>query len=175
MKYKLLKSLPDIETGTIIEYKDDKYFFENWSEVHAEFNDIFYRIFHRDSKDWYEEVKEVKTIYDLKEWDIYWNITEWYVSKHSVIQWDFMKTAHIENFLTEREAKRNKLFRELATRTDKWLPEDNDTWYDMDWCYYRWNWNHTQMIFFHQWLVFENEWEYKQWITPENADLLFKI
>jgi hypothetical protein len=28
MKYKLLKPLPDIDAGTIIEYKDDKYFFE---------------------------------------------------------------------------------------------------------------------------------------------------
>lgn len=30
------------------------------------------------------------------------------------------------NFLSEREAKRNKLLRELATRTDKWLPKNND-------------------------------------------------
>jgi hypothetical protein len=40
-----------------------------------------------------------------------------------------MKTAHIENFLTEREAKRNKLLRELAVRIDKWLPKKEDTYY----------------------------------------------
>jgi hypothetical protein len=32
-------------------------------------------------------------------------------------------------FLTEREAKRNKLLRQLATRTDKWLPKEKEEYY----------------------------------------------
>jgi len=174
MKYKLLKPLPDIDSGTIIEYKDDKYFFESWSEVHAEFNDIFYRIFHRDSKDWYEEVKEKKSIYDLEEWDEYYLLdsilTIW---KYKITnEWHFYKNEHINNFTTEREARRNKLLRELATR-EKWLPDKLEHYIDINWSFL--NWHKNCIINYHMWFIFRSEEEYKKWITPEAQDLLFKI
>lgn len=180
-KYKLLKPLPDIEVGTIIEYKDDKYFFENWLEVHAEFNDIFYRIFHRDSKDWYEEVKEPKTIYDLKFWDYYWTLS----NRNNISRdfcWklqEFFETDKFCTFITEREAKRNKLLRELATRTDKWLPDEREfytTYNDyMNTCKVHWNWKACDMIQYHMWLVFKDEQEYNKYMTEEANDLLFNI
>ena len=169
MKYKLLQKLPWMEVWTIIEW--DKL----WNIILPFWYTNIWNI--EEYPDFFEEVKEVKTIKDLKKWDKYYVLDDW----NEITKFEVPSNTYFDNpycrfncFVTEREAKRNKLLRELATR-EKWLPEDNDTWYDMDWCYHRWNWNHTQMIFFHQWLVFENEWEYKQWITPENADLLFKL
>jgi hypothetical protein len=70
--------------------------------------------------EWLEEVKEPKTIYDLKEGDEYWIITDEFVSK-AILRENEDIRHYTECFLTEREAKRNKLLRELATR-EKWLP-----------------------------------------------------
>jgi len=176
MKYKLLKSLPDIEAGTIIEYKDDKYYFESWSEVHAEFNSIFYRIFHRDSKDWYEKLKEPNTIYDLWYDEEYWYLdTANTVHKTSTNYpeknwWKWYEHNHC--FLTEREAKRNKLLRDLATR-NKWLPDKLEHYIDIYWSYL--NWHINCIIKYHQWFIFRNEEEYNKWITEEAKDLLFNI
>ena len=164
MKYKLLKSLPDIEVGTIIEYRDDKYFFESWSEVHKEFNDIFYRIFHRDLKDWYEEVKKPKTICDLKLWDKYWHL-----DIDSKIYCYTLSSNHLptkeyitSSFFTEREAKRNKLLREIATRIDKWLPKEDEMYttihreWPTEWC---WTNDNLETLYYNQWLIFRNEEE----------------
>jgi len=175
MKYKLLKALPDIEAGTIIEYKDDKYFFsERWVEVHAEFNDIFHRIFHRDTKDWYEEVKEEpRSIYDLKKGDEYFRIFD---------NWDICKLLisnsnpyRLNAFLTEREAKRNRLIRDLSTRTDKWLPKKWETFYDFrgdEWMY---NWLDSLWMYYNLWLIFRNKEEYNEYMTNQAKELLFNV
>lgn len=132
---------------------------------------------------WYiEQLKEPKTIYDLKKGDHYYclddeNDIELYNVATSRTPY-FNEKNIIGCFLTEREAKRNKLLRELATRTDKWLPEKFDAYVS----YFRsgitnWTWSldYTDMVRYHQWLVFRNEEEYNKYITEEAKDLLFKL
>ncbi len=130
--------------------------------------------------EWLEEIAKPKTMKDLKEWDTFWTIENcWDIQK-----W-FMHFDYTEWFLditrcfvTEREAKRHKLLRELATRTDKWLPEDNERYITAnrekptEWV---WSYDNLDILYYHQWIVFRNEEEYNKWITPENADLLFNI
>ena len=130
---------------------------------------------------WYiEEVKEHKTIYDLKNWDKYYylNNNQIKVLMQSRWDWEFSYDANVYIFLTEREAKRNKLLRELATRMDKWLPDEWDKYYSyhLAWCdNWNWQWDNTDMIKYHSWLVFRNEEEYNKYITNDAKDLLFKI
>lgn len=129
---------------------------------------------------WYiEEVKEPKTIYDLKDGDEYYylNNNQIKVLMQSRWDWEFSHDANVYIFLTEREAKRNKLLRELATR-DKWLPNGWDTYYSyhLTWCdSWNWQWDNTDMIKYHSWLVFRNEEEYNKYMTEEAKDLLFNI
>ena len=175
MKYKLLQKLPWMEVWTIIEW--DKlgniilsFWYTNISNI-EEYPDFF------------EEVKEPKTIYDLKKGDTFWTI-----ENCGYIQNWFMPFDYFEWFLditrcfvTEREAKRNKLLRELATRMDKWLPSRGDPYitYTIDKPTYTytidWVWSNCDIVLYHMWLVFRGEKEYDKWITEEAKDLLFNI
>jgi hypothetical protein len=126
MKYKLLKDLPLAKAGTEVILKPDTGFSSQilTSDL-VDFVTIGY-ILNKDIQEWLEEVKEEpKTIYDLKEGDEYWIITDEFVSK-AILRENEDIRHYTECFLTEREAKRNKLLRELATRTDKWLPKNDD-------------------------------------------------
>lgn len=181
MKYKLLKPLPDLEVWTIIEERDDGgYYLESWSEVHAEFNDIFYRIFHRDNKDWYEKIIETpKKIYDLKEGDFYWTLYEaWEIEYRQYYWWVWSKTAHNSCFIKEREAKRHKLLRELATRQDKWLPKKWEEYctYGIEGKLIRSKWcDSLDVMQYHLWIVFKDEQDYNKYMTEDAKDLLFNL
>jgi hypothetical protein len=166
MKYKLLKDLPWYKAWTVITTN------EKWE---------FYYYDAKSNPDFFEEVKEAKTIFDIKEWDTYYLLDENAIEQYCVatnIHPYFNQNNIISCFLTEREAKRNKLLRELATRIDKWLPEDNEIYITAhrekptEWV---WSYDNLDILYYHQWIVFRNEEEYNKWITPENADLLFNI
>ena len=130
---------------------------------------------------WYiEEVKEPKTIYDLKKWD------NWYVIEESgniwkyVIQVDnfFSKFDEFICFTTEREAKRNKLLRELATR-EKWLPKEWEYYFTYQagiWINsYLFQNDESDIFNYHTGFIFRDEEEYSRWITEDNKNLLFNI
>lgn len=168
MKYKLLKPLPLAKAWTEVEY------FKDTKQITLNRVPIAY-IHEEQINEWLEEIKEPKTIYDLKEGDEYWNITEGYISEHKVIQWDFKSNAHIENFCTEREAKRNKLLRELATRTDKWLPNEWEYYSTWLWWKQPWGPDMWEIMAYHVWLIFRNKEEYNKYMTEEAKDLLFKL
>lgn len=183
MKYKLLKDLPLAKAGTEVEISDTNFFHRG--ELDIRLPDDNWRphcianIKLENKKEWLEEVKEPKTIYDLKYEDTYFAIN--YpnkIVKYTSESWSFWVDCHTYCFLTEREAKRNKLLRELATRTDKWLPEKWDQYYSyhLAWCdVWSWQWDNTDMIKYHYWLVFRNREEYSRWLTEYAKDLLFNI
>ena len=76
----------------------------------------------KDIPQWLEEVKEQKTIHNLEDGSVYYFLNESLqiikATKVNYIEYDVYSS-----FPTEREVKRHKLLRELATRTDKWLPK----------------------------------------------------
>jgi hypothetical protein len=57
----------------------------------------------------------------LKEGDKYYYLRQDGKIRQSEIK-SYIEYDTFNSFPTEREAKRHKLLRELATRTDKWLP-----------------------------------------------------
>ena len=174
MKYKLLKELPLAYIWDEVEY------FESTTEIRKKWVAIAY--LHKNLiSEWLEEVKEPKTIYDLKKGDKYYVLDDW----NEITKYEVPSNAYFYNpycrfscFVTEREAKRHKLLRELDTRTDKWLPEQWDKYYSyhLDWCdSWIWQWDNTDIIKYHMWLVFRNEEEYSRWLTEDNKKLLFEI
>jgi len=174
MKYKLLKELPLAYIWDEVEY------FESTTEIRKKWVAIAY--LHKNLiSEWLEEVKEPKTIYDLKKGDKYYVLDDW----NEVTKYEVPSNTYFNNpycrfnfFVTEREAKRHKLLRELDTRTDKWLPEQWDKYYSyhLTWCdSWIWQWDNTDIIKYHMWLVFRNEEEYNKWITEDNKKLLFEI
>lgn len=182
MKYKLLKDLPLAKAGTVVEISDTNFFQRGELDIHLPDDNwrphCIANITLENQKEWLEEVKEPKTIYDLKKWEIYWYLDEFNEVQSKWFWWLWSDSASNRCFLTEREAKRNKLLRELATRTDKWLPEKWDQYYSyhLAWCDgWSWQWDNTDMIKYHSWLVFRNEEEYNKYMTEENKKLLFEI
>lgn len=177
MKYKLLKQIEEkdsIKVWSIFDIWDHRSTLDiDIPECQVPINFLI--------SQWYiEEVKEPKTIYDLKYEDTYFAIN--YpnkIVKYTSESWSFWVDCHTYCFLTEREAKRNKLLRELATRMDKWLPDEREfytTYNDyMNACKVHWNWKACDMIQYHMWLVFRNEEEYNKYMTEEAKDLLFNI
>lgn len=177
MKYKLLKQIEEkdsIKVWSIFDIWDHR------STLDIDIPECKVPISFLISQWYIEEIKEPKTIYDLKKGDTFWTI-----ENCGYIQNWFMPFDYFEWFLditrcfvTEREAKRNKLLRELATRTDKWLPEKWDQYYSyhLAWCDgWSWQWDNTDMIKYHSWLVFRNEEEYSRLMTEDNKKLLFEI
>jgi hypothetical protein len=64
----------------------------------------------------------------LKRGDEYWHLdTDSNIYRYTISNTCPMPTKKYvtSSFVTEREAKRNKLLRELATRTDKWIIIEN--------------------------------------------------
>ena len=181
MKYRLLKDLPLAKAGDEIYLvvppeEGYRYTMKDKNAVTVSMIDEKY------IPEWLEEVKEPKTIYDL-----WYDECYWYLDTQNTVhntrtnypdkQW-WKWNEHNCCFLTEREAKRNKLLRELATRTSKHLPEKWEIYYSIgnDWCtYWQWNSDNRDYIAYHMWLVFCNEEEYNKYMTAEEKDLLFKI
>ncbi len=164
-KYKLLKPLPWIEVWTILEEIKSVYHYDG-----QYVSDVFARKY----PDFFEEVKEKKTIYDLEIGDFHWFLdTDWEVIQVRLYNKEDLE--QLSGFLTEREAKRNKLLRELATRTDKWLPEkwEKCIWWDWETC--TWDWMEWEIAAYHFWFVFRDKEEYEKYINEEARDLLFNL
>lgn len=143
MKYKLLKELPDLPVWTIIIETDDKYFFENWVEVNRDYYDIFYRIFHRDTKEYYEKInEEKKTIHEKSGTcfmiNRYWNVD----SSHFDDGIHFLCKSN--RFLTREEAEDEHKRREWAVRPDKFIPKEKQDYWT-------------------QWRDWIEEWRYSWW------------
>lgn len=174
MKYKLLKELPMIKVW------EEVYIEQNSSETYAIHKSWMYGTYNMrisDLSEWLEEVKEPKTIYDLKKGDKYYEVYANLQINSNIYNWHSQVTSNM--FLTEREAKWNKLLRKLSTRTDKWLPKEWEYYYT----YRAGRWiesylfeNDESDIFnYHIGFIFRNKEEYNKYITEEAKDLLFKI
>ncbi len=166
MKYKLLQKLPWLEIGMILDELQDIHPYSVEWYVSS--------VFAKQYPDFFEEVKEPKTIYDLKEWDNYWYLCSmnsvWKQNCMSSIKDDYKTSI----FLTELEAKRNKLLRELATR-EKWLPKYWERYINQHSDVNHWDDDECEIMWYHMWLVFRNEEEYNKYITEDVKDLLFNI
>lgn len=177
MKYKLLKQIEEKDSIQVWSIFD---IWEHRSTLDIDIPECQVPINFLISQWYIEEVKEHKTIYDLKKWDTYWWVDYSNQIDSSIVirnnQFDEENTRY--TFVTEREARRNKLLRELATRTSKHLPKKWDQYYSyhLAWCDgWSWQWDNTDMIKYHSWLVFRNEEEYNKYLTEEAKDLLFNI
>lgn len=171
-RYRLKKDLPLAKAGTEV--------FLEWNSILNENDDTIWIIDEESKNKWIEEIKEPKTIYDLERWDTYWYLDfDLKIRNNCNFWWNFIKNAHTCCFLTEREAKRNKLLRELACRTDKWLPEKNEDYYTYSphWerNFFIFSWGALDCIRYHQGFVFRNEEEYRKYMTEEAKDLLFNL
>ena len=180
MKYILKKDLPLAKAGTEVTIRnidnESKFLFIEDHRDHLKISHLA-MISKKDIPEWIEleEVKEVKTIYDLKEWDDYYEIYNDKIRKFKLSNWDgFTEQWHTLYFLTEREAKRNKLLRELATR-DKWLPKDGETYIDQHNDCNKWDNDECEIMWYNMWLLFRDKEEYNKWMTEEAKYLLFKI
>lgn len=178
MKYILKKDLPLVKAGSIVElYSDDSgRYTKIWLPQDEKYDKHIATLPQWDYSEWLEE-KEPKTIYDLKEGDGYWYLYLWHTLQkiRNSWEWKFVKSSEINCFLTEREAKRNKLLRELATRTDKYMPRRWTTYINYDWEFLEFEWNRYHFMMYNMWLVFRDKEEYNKWITDENRDLLFNL
>jgi len=169
MKYKLLKDLPLAKAGT--EVKISCWWIADIN------NNAIKKIDEKDITEWLEEVKEeTKRVKNLSNWGTYYYLNRWMKIIERRKWNEYIFEWHM--FLTEREAKRNKLLRELATR-EKWLPEKHENYIAIGFKWEasksNWTWCPFEYADYHNWLVFRNEEEYYKYITPEAEDLLFKI
>ena len=126
-KYKLLKELPWLEAGTIIEYKD-------W-EIYPKDNDynkniekyLINAIENNDYYWWLEEIKEPKNIYNLKKWDTYFYIDDlWYIQSIVLdcIQYYKLRLEVWNVFLTYKEVLKAYYERKALTTIRKWIWEN---------------------------------------------------
>ena len=177
MKYILKRDLPLAKAGTevtLCKWHSDIY------SINVELQGTIWMINGSNINEWIKEVKEKTSIYDLEIWDEYWILYAYdnpIVIRKATLQSNFSHNAQFQCFLTEREAKRNKLIRELATRQDKWMPNEWDIYYSYwrtwpaDW---RWAWDNEDFFRYHAWMVFKTKEEYDKHINEEAKDLLFK-
>ena len=124
-KYKLLKDLPFDKEWTIIDSEN------RW-------NLVMYPIISRysDNKEWFEEIKEPKTIYNLKEWDKCYILVYGQALKEDFI-WEYdMRLCMSEIFLTKQEAETELKKRKALAKIKKWSVE-NDWDYKLKWNTYK--------------------------------------
>lgn len=180
-KYRTLKDLPLAKSGTEVHIID---VFPSLRKIIRTISteENIGEIKLENISEWLEEIKEPKTIYDLKEWDEYFYINyDLSICKDKNSSIDWKEDAHMYCFLTEREAKRELEFRKLRNRLDKWLPEKWEIYYTPDqWNidhidYYDWKNDDFDIYTYNSWLVFRSEKECRKYLTPEVIDLLFKI
>lgn len=172
MKYKLLKDLPLAKVGTKVELKDDWIHYAIMADEMIDFVTLWY-ILSKDIPEWLEEVKEPKTIYDLKKGDKYYEVYANLQINSNIYNWHSQVTFNM--FLTEREAKRNKLLRELATRTSKHLPKKWENYIWTTWISRIWQDLDYQILDYNIGLVFYGDDDYNSFMTDENKKLLFEI
>ncbi len=183
MKYILKKDLPLAPKWTEVNL------YPQWIHFDITFDDVFSEqhiaLIPKDKVDeWLEEVREVKSIYDLKKGDEHWILWETLKIERRITICSFGKNIQWLSsrcFLTEREAKRNKLLRELATR-EKWLPNTWDIYYgpslvfslgESKKCEFAEDF--YDILLYHMWFIFSDEQEYNKYMTEEAKDLLFNL
>jgi hypothetical protein len=125
MKYKLLKELPNAKAG---EYT------YLWDNIFSDWNTSF-NIYKEwlDNPEWFEEIKETKSIYDLQEGDTFYSF--WTDILSLTINWEVAQQ-HYKNlleigevFLTKQEAETELAKRKAIATIKKWS-YDNDWWYE---------------------------------------------
>lgn len=176
MKYILKKDLPLAKAGTEVELKDDWINYAIMADEMIDFVTLWY-ILSKDIPEWLEEVKEHKTINDLKFWNHYWTLSNRnnISHDHCWMSQSFFETDVFCTFVTEREAKRNKLLRELATRTSKHLPKKWENYICSTWISRIWQDLDYQILDYNIGLVFYGDDDYNSFMTDENKKLLFEI
>ena len=131
-KYKLLKDLPGMKEGTIINESEDKktIFIETdliWTNQELGFMLPIFQNY-SNHKEWFEEIKEVKSIYDLEKFDTFytinanydidWRVIEnWCLIGERIVMWNA--------FLTKEEAETELQKRKAMATIKKWS-HDND-------------------------------------------------
>ena len=101
-------------------------------------------------KEWFEEIKEVKSIYDLKVWDKCFDVTACYDIRqmsYENVPFDNNKIKYWELFLTKEEAQTELQKRKAMATIKKWS-HDNDWGYEFEVNYENWDIS---------WDTFENE------------------
>ena len=165
IKFKTLKELPGVPVGTIVE--------QDWYDLYH-FGDRHFEVeYLRKHPDFFEEIQEPKTIFDLKAWDGYYVLNVF----NKICEYSFQGVETIKEvctFLTEKEARRNKLLRKLATRTDKWLPEKWDLYYSID-TETNWYSELSEIALYHMGIIFRSEKEYRKWISEDEEKLLTEL
>jgi len=134
-KYKLLKELPWLEVWTIFEYNNE-YLRVGWTyditkeAIHSS-EALQELIKYWQYKNWLEEIKEPKSIYELQYWDKYYYITDWFnVNKDILLdelakKWDYKERLSVWNvFLTEQEAEKELNKRKALAYIKKWIWEN---------------------------------------------------
>lgn len=140
-KYKLLKDLPWLEAGTIIELWDKIKIWE-WLIMPKEVYSLL--IHHTDElieSWWLEKIEEEpKSIYELKEWDVYFGIPFWEIEKFTVI--NYKDAPNIYNlqlkvwnvFISYEEAEKELEKRKALAKIKKWIWENKiELWYNRNW------------------------------------------
>lgn len=120
-KYKLLKDLPWIKTGSII----------TWSRVWEKYYDVWEFVFREEmlerNKDFFEAIEEKKTFDNIKEGDEVWYInTNWSIDEPATYRKIHCRS---EVFITREEAEDEHKRREWACRKDKFIPKEGELFY----------------------------------------------
>ena len=125
-RYILKKDLPWIKAGEIFTIDDTKVRREDWYSSTLYVNS--YWLF--DAKEWFEEIIEKESIYDLKEWDEYY-----FISARWIIWEDDWHNDDTDNkllsvwniFLKREEAEKELSKMEARASIKKWIVlNDND-------------------------------------------------
>ena len=136
MKYRLLKDIPFHTKWAIFIYDKEKWkAYREWVNktlgIHWFHDTGFYKLLW----EWFEEIKEVKSIYDLEEDDTYYTTSiSWYIQKESWTEHSArQETIELWNaFLTKEEAETELQKRKAMATIKKWSWE-NDWGYEMKW------------------------------------------
>lgn len=129
-KYKLLKNFLYLKVGDIVNITHlcwsemKKYIISKDKWIIAEIIDSTYFVF----EEYFEEIKEEKSIFELQEWDKYYIINcDWNIGLCDYDWWNldrkFIKTWNI--FLTKEEAEKELARRKAIQRIKKYCWENN--------------------------------------------------
>ncbi len=140
MRYKLLKDIKWVDKWEIATFEEDKDLCgwlalnSSWEYIIStnwKINEIlvwFVRAIWI-HPEWFEEIKEVKSIYDLGKLDEYYIITHYCeIEKHQILHWLSVDLMY-NTFLTKEEAETELQKRKAMATIKKWS-HDNDWGYD---------------------------------------------
>lgn len=172
MKYKLLKELPLAEIGEELEITDF-----NWLESMLTIKNAKWKwiadIQPMDVDEWLEPIVEKKSVHDLEEWDrAFWIWYNWLIKEYEFNGTEVMS----ETFLTREEAEDEHKRREWAVRKDKFIPDENSSFY-----FPNTNWyilcsereDNYEIIFINLWLAFRTREECQDAIDNHDIIRLF--